>query len=477
MMNANRSPMPALLLALAVSACGSSSGGSAADVGDSGTQETRQGACTGLSQAGCEASDRCEPYLARLPESACPYPEVPMPHGYFGCHELLTCSQAATWAHPADSPDDWHLFNDMCIPEGWVAGDWDEACGSGCQGLAQADCEAADHCFPVSGAPLLDGCIWGESEYAGCWTSEKLDDGEVVAILCTGAVTWAHPADAPEKWYVFVDGCVPDGWVTSEADPCEPACPKIHPWLKKPQSWKCDLPAGTVCTWPAEACEAGQKPDNVCTCVDHFGKLWFECERPFHNCLPLEGSDVPGGTLTRPEPMHREVAEACEFTLEPRPNPTCIPSYPEGGDPQSECMADAECKGDGARCLDEWQGMGETLCTCHVPECSEDTDCPNKAVCKCGKTENVLATYCEGPTGKPCLHKCLPSDCWTDADCGEGKLCSPSWDICGWQMVGYHCHDPAAVECFSKWECMGENWGCNFEKGKGWLCQGIPMCD
>ena len=255
-------------------------------------------------------------------------------------------------------------------------------------------------------------------------------------------------------------------------------CPALHPWLTEPQSWKCDLPDGTVCSWPAEGCEPGQKPDNVCTCVEYGGDLRFECERPFHNCLPLEGSDVPEGTLTRPIPNHREVAETCESTLEPRQDPTCIPSRPRNADPENECASDADCEGEGARCLDEWQGMGATLCTCHVPECFEDSDCPGTGVCSCGKTENSGSMHCEGPGGQSCLHECLLSDCQTDADCGEGKFCTASWDICGWQKVGYHCHDPEVAECFSAWECMGEyNWGCNFEKGTGWVCQERPMCD
>lgn len=136
MTTANGRSTVVLLAALAVSACVSSGGSKSSDVADTGTYETRQSACTGLSQDECEASDQCEPYLARLPESACPYPEVPMPQEYFGCHGVIFCSLVATWAHPADAPDDWHLFNDTCLPEGWVAGDSDEACGSGCEGLA-----------------------------------------------------------------------------------------------------------------------------------------------------------------------------------------------------------------------------------------------------------------------------------------------------------------------------------------------------
>ena len=253
-------------------------------------------------------------------------------------------------------------------------------------------------------------------------------------------------------------------------------CPAVHPWLTEPQTWKCDLPDGTVCSWLAEGCEPGEKPDNVCTCVEYGGDLRFECERPFHNCLPLEGSDVPEGTMTRPLPKHREVAEVCESTMEPRADPTCTNSQDGIGSPEDECETDADCPGDGARCLDEWQGMGATLCTCYTPDCFEDADCPGIGVCSCGKTD--ASWYCGGPSHKSCLHKCLFSDCQTDADCGQGKFCSPSWDDCGWQIQGYHCHDPDVAECFNSWECMGaDHWGCNFEQGKGWVCQEMPMCD
>jgi hypothetical protein len=344
-----------------------------------------------------------------------------------------------------------------------------------CSGLNEDACEASESCGVIEGWPMPQSClVWqddpsgGQPEFVSCASTEE----------CGAAFTWAHSEDKPDEIWLFPNTCVPDGWLALDGDPCAPACPEVHPWLSEPQTWKCDLPDGTVCTWPAEGCAHDEKPDNVCTCVEYGGDLRFECERPFHNCLPLEGSDVPEGTLTRPMPKHREVAKTCETTLEPRADPICTPSRPRGADHKSECTADADCEGDGARCLDEWQGMGETLCTCHVPECFQDADCPGAAVCSCGKTENAQSVHCEGPTGKSCLHECLLSDCQTDADCGEGKLCSASWDICGWQKVGYHCHDPEVAECFSHWECMGaQHWGCNHKKGTGWICQERPMCD
>lgn len=254
------------------------------------------------------------------------------------------------------------------------------------------------------------------------------------------------------------------------------SCPTKHPWLTNPQTWECDLPAGTVCSWAAWDCTPGQKPDNVCTCVEQFnGKLRFDCKRPFHNCLPLEGMEEPTGMGVRPLPPHRETAEPCESTLVPRPDVVCSDNAAPWFDPP-ECTTDADCEGEGARCLPEWMMMGETLCTCHTPECFQDADCLGLAVCSCGKT-TASPYFCGGP-GESCLHECLPSDCRTDADCGESKFCSPSWDICGWQKVGYYCHDPEVAECLSVWDCMSEyQWQCNFVKGTGWTCQERPLCD
>ena len=437
--------------------------------------------CEGLPQAECETTYHCFPVFGAPIEDDCTSGESE----YAGCWTgekveggevvALICMTAATWAHPADDPNAWYRFQDSCVPDGWVAGDHDDACGVSCDGLDEVACDASEACMAIEGWPEAQACLaWrnepgaGEAQFVSCAEFEP----------CGLAMEWAHPPDHPDEFWLFQTTCIPQGWVVVEEAPCGPACPSTHPWLTEPQSWKCDLPDGTVCTWPAEGCESGQKPDNVCTCAKYGDKLRFECDRPFHNCLPLEGSDMPEGTLTRPVPKHREVAEVCESTLEPRLDPTCTPSQPGGVDPENECTSDAECEGDGARCLDAWQGMGETLCTCHVPQCFEDAECPGTAVCNCGKTENSGSMHCEGPGGQSCLHECLFSDCQTDADCGEGKFCSPSWDICGWQKVGYHCHDPEVAECFSAWECMGaDHWGCNFEKGTGWVCQERPMCD
>ncbi|MBM4353882.1 MAG: hypothetical protein FJ109_08815 [Deltaproteobacteria bacterium] len=89
-----------------------------------------------------------------------------------------------------------------------------------CLGLSLEECEAAEHCHPLSGSPLQEGCTWGATEYAGCWTGTAIEDGELVAFSCETIPGYAHPPDQPDGWYVFPEFCVPDGWVSSEEPPC-----------------------------------------------------------------------------------------------------------------------------------------------------------------------------------------------------------------------------------------------------------------
>lgn len=317
---------------------------------------------------------------------------------------------------------------------------------------------------------------------AGCFESNPQPspggaDGQVTVLEDTvgpGADMGApDPADSAAD-LSLADGAAMDASPSDSVvppDTNDPGCPAAHPWLIQPGNWDCDLPPGTACAWPAEGCAAGVKPDNVCTCIEKpGGELRFDCTRPFHNCLPLTDSHVSDGT-TRPKPEHRETAETCEATPTPRADAVCE-DYPSPVDKPPECETDADCAETGARCLETWDGMGTSLCRCHAAECTEDADCPGMGVCECGWTE-IAASWCDGPSA-PCHHDCLPADCRTDADCGTTQLCSPSEDFCGWTTVGYHCHDPEVVECFSDWECMG--WQCIHE-GTGWICNQAPPCD
>ncbi len=203
-------------------ACNDVRGGSH-DVADSSPAETISGNCTALSQQECEASDECEAYLAWPREQACAAPEPLVAPLFMGCAELQMCSAAWTWGHPSDEPENWHMFINNCLPEGWTEKEVGGLICDGelCIGFSLADCESTDHCMPVSGVPLEDGCTFGEDQYAGCWTAETMDNGELALVSCATAETWAHTPGEPEEWYLFPNSCVPDGWVMAEEPPCE----------------------------------------------------------------------------------------------------------------------------------------------------------------------------------------------------------------------------------------------------------------
>lgn len=275
----------------------------------------------------------------------------------------------------------------------------------------------------------------------------------------------------------------PDTLADTLAEVNPAGCPDQHPWLTSPSIYidtpECDLPNGTVCRWPAEGCQQGAKPDNICTCKQYGnGTKLLECEVPFHTCLPLAGSDVPEGTKTRPAPAHREAEVVCLSTVEPRQDPSCAHSREPASGATDTCSSDADCTGEGARCLDsypvdQWTDGG-TLCQCFTSQCTSDQEC-NSGVCQCGATNNADFGPCGGYFGIACMNRCLPSDCRTDADCGSGGLCSPSRDMCGWSIQGYHCHYPEAAECLTDYECYGRE--CRFEAAQGWFCSELTMCD
>lgn len=263
--------------------------------------------------------------------------------------------------------------------------------------------------------------------------------------------------------------------------PSVDGCPEEHPWIALPQSYSqfsCDLSDGTVCSWSAPGCAPGEKPNNTCTCSQYGPQKRFFCETPFHNCLPLVGTDAPDGTTFRRVPWHRSEAEVCASTESPRVGDTCTHSRAPSGNAEDTCATDEDCD-DGSRCLDscpidQWTDGG-TLCECYFSNCQEDEDCGDGHLCKCGVTANGQGTPCGGFFGSQCMHRCLPSTCRTDTDCGEGGYCSPSMDVCGWQAVSYHCHHPSVPECLTNWECFDEL--CLYTEGEGWICHEQPACD
>jgi len=92
---------------------------------------------------------------------------------------------------------------------------------------------------------------------------------------------------------------------------------------------------------------------------------------------------------------------------------------PDGG--VLSCNTDADCPVLNNHCIDH--GCGYDLCL-------TDSDCPPNQLCACGAITN------EGDGLHP-ISACVPAECHTDADCGDGNYCIPSRGTC--DVDGYYC--------------------------------------
>jgi len=155
------------------------------------------------------------------------------------------------------------------------------------------------------------------------------------------------------------------------------------------------------------------------------------------------------------EPLkHRATAEACSRVDAPATTSTHAKQAP--GTP---CLTATDC-GFLSRCVGGH---------CRTDQCYADSDCKSeKSVCACDPMNHG--------------HRCLPSDCQVDADCGPGGFCSPSFGLqCGSYhgVLSYHCHTPKD-DCLNDSDCRKESssYGyCAFEPKSGhWIC-GTAECD
>ena len=266
---------------------------------------------------------------------------------------------------PADSVLAWACRDSIVVPpdeeevvEVKLELQLDEAALDAACGQLDGDaCSAEEQCLSIKGWPQPEACLAskndagaGEAQFVSCEAFET----------CGNAMEWAHPADQPDEPWLFQTTCIPQAWVSADEAPCGAGCPDRHPWMALPLSYSqfdCELPAGTVCSWPAEECAVGEKPDNVCTCT---AKQRFECETPFHNCLPLYGiEENPDELRWRHLPKHRPEAAPCAPVVSPRPDVTCQNSRSPSGNPDPECATDEDC-GDGGLCLDSYAARSPT---------------------------------------------------------------------------------------------------------------------
>ncbi len=162
---------------------------------------------------------------------------------------------------------------------------------------------------------------------------------------------------------------------------------------------------------------------------------------------------VPG----RAPEKHRPVAEMCDDARDSS-GPFIDDWALEQGDYVS-CTAHEECtEGDNGRCI----GNGHDGWSCSYDRCFADDDCDNVCECEGGFRGD--------------FNVCVGGDCRTDADCGPGGYCSPSFGDCGEYtgVVAYYCHTPDD-ECIDDSDCDGDgNFGapyCAYNPAAGkWMC-------
>jgi hypothetical protein len=155
---------------------------------------------------------------------------------------------------------------------------------------------------------------------------------------------------------------------------------------------------------------------------------------------------------------HRPVAEMCDD--ERNSSGPFIDDWAleQGGDFVS-CTAHEDCtEGDNGRCI----GNGHDGWYCSYDRCFVDDDCDNVCECEGGFRGD--------------FNVCVGGDCRTDADCGPGGYCSPSFGDCGEYtgVVAYYCHTPDD-ECIDDSDCDGDgNFGapyCAYNPAAGkWMC-------
>lgn len=143
----------------------------------------------------------------------------------------------------------------------------------------------------------------------------------------------------------------------------------------------------------------------------------------------------------------------------------------DGGHVSIECRSHSDCvAGANGRCtLVYLAGLH-----CSYDECFSDGDC---AVAQVGSR----VCGCESGLGTD-NNVCLPGNCSVDADCGEGRYCSPTKagciNVAGYG--GYYCHTDAD-ECLDDANCAADGGGnragaCVFMPTLGhWQC-GAALC-
>ena len=173
------------------------------------------------------------------------------------------------------------------------------------------------------------------------------------------------------------------------------------------------------------------------------------------NSVTGSGTDM----AARVPAQHRAAATACAMTRPP--GPVVLTT--------GTCKMDSDCvdgtMGQNGRCVPSRFGA-----TCTYDRCFDDSTCGGR-VCLCRPDGETTASLR--------VNGCLSEgNCRTDADCGAGGACSPSFSTCGAYtgVVAYYCHTPQDT-CVDDTDCTGSDGGgggpgyCMFSPQGGlWLC-------
>ena len=103
---------------------------------------------------------------------------------------------------------------------------------------------------------------------------------------------------------------------------------------------------------------------------------------------------------------------------------------------------------------------------CDYDQCTTDASCPGTGTQVCS---------CQGQTAPSQLgygSNCIQANCHTDADCGPGGYCSPTYGLgCGpfFGTEGWYCHT-CADTCVNDSDCPTNAW-CEYDPVVGhWSC-------
>jgi hypothetical protein len=183
---------------------------------------------------------------------------------------------------------------------------------------------------------------------------------------------------------------------------------------------------------------------------------------------PEKDAGQPGHDGGLPPPAsHRPTHVACMTTRPPGiQDAGGYPEYDSGHccHDDLQCPATNDAGGTNGRCMPyQSDGLPSSGCpSCNYDQCSTDTECGTDGICECGSGADVGRTP----------NECLTGNCEIDSDCGSGRYCAPSAQLCTDQTSGYYCTTPGD-QCHNDSDCPGrDDYQCLYDTTKDiWDCQ------